>query len=48
MKYAFSSDMMSDVLAYADEHSALITGLCNPQVVEDGEMLDIVCIIFVK
>ena len=33
VKYAFSSDMMSDVLAYADEHSALITGLCNPQAV---------------
>ena len=46
--YAFSSDMMSDVLAYADENSALITGLCNPQVVRTAEMLDIVCIIFVR
>ena len=46
VKYAFSSDMMSDVLAYADEHSALITGLCNPQVVRTAEMLDI--IIFVR
>lgn len=48
VNYAFSSDMMSDVLAYADEHSALITGLCNPQVVRTAEMLDIVCIIFVR
>lgn len=48
VKYAFSSDMMSDVLAYADEHSALLTGLCNPQVVRTAEMLDIVCIIFVR
>lgn len=48
VKYAFSSDMMSDVLAYADEHSALITGLCNPQVVRTAEMLDIVCIIFIR
>lgn len=48
VRYAFSSDMMSDVLAYADEHSALITGLCNPQVVRTAEMLDIVCIIFVR
>ena len=45
---AFSSDMMSDVLAYADDHPALITGLCNPQVVRTAEMLDIICIIFVR
>lgn len=48
VNYAFSSDMMSDVLAFASEHSALITGLCNPQVVRTAEMLDIVCIIFVR
>lgn len=46
--FAFSSDMMSDVLAYADEHSILITGLCNPQVVRTAEMLDIICIVFVR
>lgn len=46
--YAFSSDMMSDVLAYADEHSVLLTGLCNPQVVRTAEMVDIICIIFVR
>lgn len=46
--FVFSSDMMSDVLAYAEEHSILITGLCNPQVVRTAEMLDIVCIIFVR
>lgn len=46
--FVFSSDMMSDVLAYAEEHSVLITGLCNPQVVRTAEMLDIVCIIFVR
>lgn len=47
-EFVFSSDMMSDVLAYAEEHSVLITGLCNPQVVRTAEMLDIVCIIFVR
>ncbi len=46
--YAFSSDMMSDVLAYANEHSILITGLCNPQVVRTADLLDIVCIVFVR
>ncbi len=48
VEYAFSSDMMSDVLAYADEESVLITGLCNPQVVRTAEMMDILCIIFVR
>ena len=28
---AFGSDMMSDVLAYADEGSVLLSGLLNPQ-----------------
>ncbi|MEF9839694.1 MAG: DRTGG domain-containing protein, partial [Lachnospiraceae bacterium] len=28
--------------------SVLITGLCNPQVIRTAEMLDIVCIIFVR
>ena len=46
--FVFSSDMMSDVLAYAEEQSVLITGLCNPQVIRTAEMLDIVCIIFVR
>lgn len=47
VKFVFSSDMMSDVLAFAEEHAVLITGLCNPQVVRTAEMLDIACIIFV-
>lgn len=47
-KFVFSSDMMSDVLAYAEECSVLITSLCNPQVVRTAEMLDIACIIFVR
>ncbi|HAX52569.1 DRTGG domain-containing protein [Muricomes intestini] len=46
-KFAFSADMMSDVLAFAEHCSVLITGLCNPQVVRTAEMLDIACIIFV-
>ena len=42
------SDMMSDVLAFSKDHSVLITGLCNPQVIRTAEMLDIVCVIFVR
>lgn len=45
---AFASDMMSDVLAYASPHSALLTGLCNPQVIRTAEMMDMPCIIFVQ
>jgi predicted transcriptional regulator len=43
----FSSDMMSDVLAYGAHASILITGLHNAQVVRTAEMLDMACIIFV-
>lgn len=46
-EFAFSADMMSDVLAFAEHCSVLITGLCNSQVVRTAEMLDIVCVIFV-
>lgn len=45
---ACGSDMMSDVLAYSKDHSVLLTGLCNPQVIRTAEMLDIVCLIFVR
>ena len=45
---ACASDMMSDVLAFSKDHSVLITGLCNPQVIRTAEMLDIVCIIFIR
>ncbi len=45
---ACGSDMMSDVLAYVKDQSVLITGLCNPQVVRTAEMMDMVCIVFVR
>ena len=45
---ACSSDMMSDVLAYSQGNSVLLTGLNNPQVVRTAEMLDIVCLVFVR
>ena len=48
VQFVFSADMMSDVLAFCGKCSVLITGLCNPQVVRTAEMLDIVCIIFVR
>ena len=48
VRSACGSDMMSDVLAFSKDHSILLTGLCNPQVIRTAEMLDIVCIIFIR
>lgn len=45
---ACGSDMMSDVLAFTKDSSVLLTGLCNPQVIRTAEMMDIVCVIFVR
>lgn len=45
---ACGSDMMSDVLAFFKDQSVLLTGLCNPQVMRTAEMMDIVCIVFVR
>lgn len=43
---ACGSDLMSDVLAFVKDHTVLITGLMNPQVIRTAEMLDITCIVF--
>ncbi len=43
---AAASDLMSDVLAFAEPYSILITGLCNPQVVRTAEMADIAAVLF--
>ena len=42
------SDMMSDVLAFIKKDALLLTGLNNPQVIRTAEMLDIVCLVFVR
>lgn len=45
---AGAADLMSDVLAFAEPGSILLTGLCNPQVVRTAEMADIKAIVFVR
>lgn len=45
---AFGSDMMSDVLAFAEDRDVLLTGLLNPQIVRTAHMLDMSCIIVVR
>ena len=48
VKSACGSDLMSDVLAYGQGQSLLLTGLLNQQVIRTAEMLDMHCIIFVR
>lgn len=45
---ACGSDMLSDVLAFYKDQAVLLTGLCNQQVIRTAEMMDIVCIVFVR
>ena len=44
----FASDMMSDVLAYVQEDTLLLTGLVNSQAIRTAEMLDLPCVVFVR
>lgn len=48
IRCAFASDMMSDVLAYVELDTMLLTGLINSQSVRTAEMLDIPCLVFVR
>ena len=45
---ACCSDLMSDVLAFVDEKTVLITGLTNAHVIRTSEMLDLKCLVFVR
>lgn len=48
VKSACGSDMMSDVLAFVKDQAVLLTGLVNMQVVRTAEMMDMVCVVFVR
>ena len=45
---ACCSDLMSDVLAFVNEKTVLITGLTNHHVLRTAEMLDIAMVVFVR
>lgn len=45
---ACCSDLMSDVLAFVNEKTVLITGLVNPHVVRTADMLDLKCLVFCR
>ncbi|MBE6701292.1 MAG: hypothetical protein E7582_05320 [Ruminococcaceae bacterium] len=48
VRSACGSDMMSDVLAYVKDQAVLLTGLVNMQVIRTAEMMDMVCVVFVR
>ena len=45
---ACCSDLMSDVLAFVNEKTVLITGLANPHVLRTADMLDLKCLVYVR
>ena len=45
---ACCSDLMSDVLAFVNEKTVLITGLTNHHVLRTADMLEMNCIVFVR
>jgi len=48
IKGGCGADLMSDVLASIQPEAALLTGLCNPQVVRTAIMADVSVIIIVR
>jgi hypothetical protein len=48
IEFAFSSDLMSDVLTLKSDNLLLVTGLANVQTIRTAEISDINNIIFVR
>lgn len=48
VRFAFASDLMSDVLTLKNDHVLLITGLANLQTIRTAEMADIGCVVFAR
>lgn len=47
-KYAFASDLMSDILTLEEHNPVIITGLCTIQTIRTCEMASLGVIIFVR
>ena len=45
---ACCSDLMSDVLAFVNEKTVLLTGITNIHVIRTAEMLDLKCLVFAR
>ncbi len=48
VKTVFACDLMSDVLAFVDDKTLLLTGLVNSHTIRTAEMLDIAAVVFVR
>jgi len=48
VKTVCAADLMSEVLAFAQESTLLLTGLTNIQVIRTAEMSDLVGVVFVR
>ncbi len=48
VKTVFACDLMSDVLAFVEDKTLLLTGLVNPHTIRTAEMMDINAIVFVR
>ncbi|WP_350342564.1 hypothetical protein PRVXT_001806 [Proteinivorax tanatarense] len=48
IKAAYGADLLSDVLAFTESNTLLLTGLVNSQVVRTAEMLDLSGIVVVR
>lgn len=48
VEFAFSSDLMSDVLTIETDGMVLLTGLANVQAIRTAEMSDIQCVVIVR
>lgn len=48
VKSACCSDLMSDVLAFVNEKTVLLTGLTNMHVLRTAEILDLKCLVFAR
>ncbi|WP_353894279.1 DRTGG domain-containing protein [Proteinivorax hydrogeniformans] len=48
IKAAYGADLLSDVLAFTESGTLLLTGLVNSQVVRTAEMLDLCGIVVVR
>lgn len=46
--FACGCDLMSDVLAFVEDGTLLLTGLTNHQVIRTAEMIDVFAIVFVR
>lgn len=45
---AFSADMISDILLISKEHTLLLTGMVNVQVIKSAEICDLAAVVFVR